>query len=86
MNAYNIRPTVKTYSALITAYDKAGRWKEALLVLNQMKEDGVEPNGIYYDFDDHFKCLKVLFVSLHLQLLRTVQQFRHVEIVVNGKK
>ena len=49
MDIFNVTRSVKTYSALMTAYEKAGLFEEALLLLHRMKNDGVvEPNVVTY--------------------------------------
>ena len=50
MEHFNLTRSVKTYSALITAYEKAGQWESALLLLNKMKQGGqVQPNVVSYN-------------------------------------
>ncbi|CAN0425577.1 unnamed protein product, partial [Ectocarpus sp. 12 AP-2014] len=38
-------PDVVSYSATITACSRAGNWERALGLLEQMREDGLEPNS-----------------------------------------
>ena len=39
---------VFTYSATISACEKGGQWERALSLFRQMREEGVQPNGISY--------------------------------------
>jgi pentatricopeptide repeat domain-containing protein 1 len=48
MKAEGVRPTVITYSALISACEKGGQWKLALEVLEDMKTAGHGVNVIAY--------------------------------------
>ena len=46
MKREGVKPTVITYSALISAAEKGQQWKLALEVLDEMKRNGLEPNVV----------------------------------------
>ena len=46
MKRDGVKPTVVTYSALISAAEKGQQWKLALEVLDEMKAEGFGPNVI----------------------------------------
>ena len=48
LKKYSENPNVISYSAAISASEKAGDSKTALALLSEMKESGIEPNVISY--------------------------------------
>lgn len=38
-----------TYSSLISACEKAGRWEDALRLFDEMQRDGCTPNTVTYN-------------------------------------
>lgn len=49
MVARGCERNVITYSSLITACEKAGRWELALQVLDEMHQEGCKPNVVTYN-------------------------------------
>ena len=41
--------SVITYSSLISACEKAGRWEDALRLFDEMQRDGCTPNTVTYN-------------------------------------
>ena len=44
-----MRPGVRHYNALIRALEMCGDWVDAYAVLEQMRQDGVEPDIVSYN-------------------------------------
>jgi pentatricopeptide repeat domain-containing protein 1 len=42
-------PDAITYSALISALERGGRWRQALLTFHQMTRSGCHPDGMVYN-------------------------------------
>ena len=48
MAAARVRPTVITYSALVSAMGSGGQWEQAQRVFDGMAVAGVQPDGFTY--------------------------------------
>lgn len=52
IGSVEIKPNVRTYTALVTALGNGRQWKEAFLLIQQMRSNsgfnGVEPNAYTY--------------------------------------
>lgn len=49
INDYEINPSLRIYKSIIHGYADNGKFEEAMLYLNQMKENGVLPETETYD-------------------------------------
>jgi pentatricopeptide repeat domain-containing protein 1 len=49
MPAQGCKPDSITYSALITAYQRAGQWKRALRAFEDMQMEGLHPDSVVFN-------------------------------------
>jgi len=45
MSQCGVAPDEATYSLLVDAYTRAGRWESARILLKEMEADGVKPSS-----------------------------------------